>query len=62
MFIFIILYIINIINCIIEYKFIQKKIPTNIFKKYNIDNLYKNITNNNKTLRKLEYIELNTLS
>ena len=62
MFILIILYVINIINCILEYKFIQKKFPINIFKKYNIDNLYKNITNNNKTLRKLEYIELNTIS
>ena len=62
MFILIILYAMNIINCILEYKFIQKKFPINIFKKYNIDNLYKNLTNNNKTLRNLEYIELNTIS
>ena len=61
MFLLVILFNINIINCILEYKFIQKKIPINIFKKYNIDNLYKNITNKNYN-RKLEYIELYTLS
>ena len=69
MFFLIFIYIINKINTILEYNFIQKNIPINTLKKYNIENLYQNITkknnknnNNNNLLRNLEYIEINTLS